>query len=36
MEGKKQLKQFNDFIYSKYIFFIQKGNLKISYNIPIL
>jgi hypothetical protein len=35
MEEKKQLKQFNDFLYSKYIFFIQKGNL-ISYKIPFL
>lgn len=35
MEGKKQLKQFNDFIYSNYIFFIQKGNFIISYNKQI-
>jgi len=28
MEGKSQLKKFNDFIYSKYIFFIQKVNKK--------
>ena len=27
MEGKKKLKEFKNFIYSKYIFFIEKSNL---------